>query len=400
MPVIIGIMAGEMGRTRNGAAGTGLEWRVFGEGAEVAIDRGARWLRAHRGQWQDLCDEAAGPNVFFEPLCLPALIDGLDHRHKVSVAVMRDGADRRLLGIVPFTIERRFLGLPLPVLRVWENDHVLVSDPLLAESRAEEALAAFFAFADSRFVAGVEFTFLTTTGRVADAVSAVCADRRRFVIDEFERAAIDAGARRAEDIEAALSSERRRSLRRRRRKLERKGELSYVAIGPDDDAGAWFDEFCEIEDRGWKGSEGTSLVKSGLAPMYREIVAAAHAGGSLCASTLALDSRPLAMLFDIVACAGGVGFSLKTAYDEDFREYSPGIILEVEHAMRMCGEPSVMFVDSCTDYENEMLNALWPDGKPMQSVLYATSGAFGRSAVSGLAGLRRVRRRFIGSNAE
>lgn len=51
--------------------------------------------------------------------------------------------------------------------------------------------------------------------------------------------------------------------------------------------------------------------------------------GSICrADVLTLDGSPIAV--SLIVVAGTTGFAVKCAYDETYRSYSPGLILELE----------------------------------------------------------------------
>ena len=68
----------------------------------------------------------------------------------------------------------------------------------------------------------------------------------------------------------------------------------------------------------------------------------AEKGNSNCrADVLTLDGVPIAV--SLIAIAGRTGFTIKSCYDEAYRSYSAGLLLEVEvipqFPIRKLGEP-------------------------------------------------------------
>ena len=65
--------------------------------------------------------------------------------------------------------------------------------------------------------------------------------------------------------------------------------------------------------------------------------------------------------------AGDTLLQFKWSYDERFAKHSPGLILHTE-ALRFFHEKTdAQFLDTCTWGENEMINRLYPDRRPITS---------------------------------
>ena len=83
---------------------------------------------------------------------------------------------------------------------------------------------------------------------------------------------------------------------------------------------------------------------------------AAHDVGQLMLLGLFLDDRPLALKRNFLAGAGG--FAFKIAFDEAYRAFSPGFLLEVEHVRRLHRRPEIRWMDSCAAAQHAMINRL------------------------------------------
>ena len=145
------------------------------------------------------------------------------------------------------------------------------------------------------------------------------------------------------------------------------------------------DAFLACEAGGWKGREGTALAcREADQIFFHAAAAAAFRRGRLLALSLEVDGRPIALCSNFLSGEGA--FAFKTAFDGDFSRNSPGVLLEVELMRRLAEVRGVRWMDSCTAADNDTLNALWPDRRPMSTMLAATGRApggrgtiFGRS---------------------
>ncbi len=130
----------------------------------------------------------------------------------------------------------------------------------------------------------------------------------------------------------AYFAERSRNLRRHLRRVQSKtaaaGRLELQVLERLSPAAVarWLRTGLEIEDRGWKGAAGTSVLKTpGMFEFYLEQARRAASWGQLRLVFLELDGVPIA--FEYGWLAKGVYFSPKVAYDEQYAAISPGQLL-------------------------------------------------------------------------
>lgn len=133
-----------------------------------------------------------------------------------------------------------------------------------------------------------------------------------------------------DELLAGRSANLRSQWRRRRRALDREGTVAVrctTAAGPrlERDLDALF----AIEASGWKGRAGTAIASDpATTRLYGDFARAAAGRGWLRVYVLEVDGRPLAA--DLGCAMGGVGFLLKTGFDDAAAALSPGLVLRGE----------------------------------------------------------------------
>jgi hypothetical protein len=89
---------------------------------------------------------------------------------------------------------------------------------------------------------------------------------------------------------------------------------------------------------------------------------------------LALDDAPIASA--IVLRSGARAFYWKTAYDERFAEFSPGVQLTLALSRALAAAPGLALIDSCALENHPMIDRIWPGRLALVDV--AVSAAPGR----------------------
>ncbi|HVL36089.1 MAG TPA: GNAT family N-acetyltransferase, partial [Burkholderiales bacterium] len=192
-------------------------------------------------------------------------------------------------------------------------------------------------------------------------------------------------------IDAAMASPWRKQLRRRERRLQERGKVQLVALSPGDDPRRWIDDFLRLEASGWKGRLGTALACSeGNRRFAVEALRAAAQRGRLHMVGVDFDGAPIARCCNLLA--GEASYAFRTAYDEAFAAYSPGLMAEVHSIREFHALPSVAWMDSMTDPNNELLNRLWKHRRSYQTLLVGT-GVWGELWTSTVPLLRWAKRR-------
>jgi CelD/BcsL family acetyltransferase involved in cellulose biosynthesis len=157
-------------------------------------------------------------------------------------------------------------------------------------------------------------------------------------------------------LEKALSSSSRKKLRQHRRRLAEKGALTTVIATEPEAVGRALEDFMQMEASGWKGRQGTALLcDAGNAAFMRKAIV--RMAELCCASihALYLDGRPVSM--QIVVRAGAAAYTWKTAYDEQFHDFSPGMLLLEDYTTAFLADKSIAYVDSCAHDDSGYMSA-------------------------------------------
>jgi hypothetical protein len=200
---------------------------------------------------------------------------------------------------------------------------------------------------------------LPLEGPLHDALKQVLAeqDRQGTTVLREERALLRSDLVPEAYLEESLSAKKRKELRRQHRRLAEEGELTVERTEGTGNLAEWTDEFLALEEAGWKGEQGSALgCNPYTASLFRSALEGAAARGKLERLALRLDGRPLAMLATFLAPPGA--FSFKTAFDEDFARFSPGVLLQREN-LTLLARPGVEWTDSCAAMDHPMIDHFW-----------------------------------------
>lgn len=140
--------------------------------------------------------------------------------------------------------------------------------------------------------------------------------------------------------EASWSGNHRRSVRVGRRRLHEQGHLQFEAIRRPrpSEVEALLREGFEVEDRSWKGSAGSSVLRSpGMFTFFVRQAKQLARRDQLALYYLRLDGRPIA--FEYCYTSRGVCYSHKLGYDERFARCAPGFVLRREQLEQLFDDP-------------------------------------------------------------
>ena len=363
-------------------------------------------LPEHVPAWEDLAASAIEPNAFYEPwVLLPAVrMFGGNHRLLFVLIYMSDpqrpaGAPL-LCGFFPLRLTRH-PRLRVSLLQLWSHDYCFLCTPLLRARYAREALDAF---GDWLAVDGrgslMEYGAIVGEGPFHHVLVDHLSERGSLtcVTSCHTRAFLRPRSDADDYLQAALSSSRRRELKRTEKRLADGGPLEYQEFGPTDDVESWAESFMRLEAAGWKGREKTALACNAASREFFLTVAREGARrGQLMMHSLNMGGRPVAMKCSFVTGEGS--FFFKPAYDEEYARHAPGVLLEVETIRRLHAHSQVRWMDSCTTPDNHMLNRMWIDRRVIQTIVVATDKRLGGLAVSLIPLLRWLKRKFSSQGA-
>ena len=318
--------------------------------AHAVLRPAAEAVEALAEEWRALAAEAAEPNPFAEHWFFAAAFRTLPADREIRMVEARRGG--RLIGLLPFEIVRFYARLPVRVVQNWCHDHGFLGTPLIAAGE-EEAFweAAFAALNAANLPANlVHLWRMAEDGPAARAFGGAIVHRRirAFLHSELSPATY---------YEQAVRQKKRKELRRLRNRLADLGRVEARVLDERAELGAWCDAFLALEQAGWKGREGTALAcNPGSETFFREALAAAWDEGRLQFRRLDVEGRPAAMLVNFLTPPGS--FSFKTAFDESFGHYSPGVLLQIEN-LDILERSDIAWMDSCAAQDHPMIDSLW-----------------------------------------
>ena len=330
-----------------------------------------------------LCTRTIEPNVFFNPHFLAPAMPRLEDR-EVRLAVIRDGDEykNRLRLLAPFSVERPPMPLGVPIMRTWASPFGPLGTPLIDRDDPAGVIEDFFAMLSRSHLKLPKVLVLPDIrldGAVASMLKSV-AEARGLPLEatgEVERAFLQSALDGEAYLKASLTSNRYREFRRLKRKLSERGELVHgVARGPEDIRTA-IEGFLALEAAGWKGRRRTAMATDRYRAAFAREAVHGLAEHDLCRiHSLRLGDKLIASL--IVFVEAGVAYTWKTAYDEDFAAFSPGVLLMIEVTKQHLDDPNIDLTDSCAVPDHPMISRLWSERKPIGTLVIGMTPAADR----------------------
>ncbi len=350
----------------------------------VAVLRTAEELEPFIARWEQLAKRALEPNAFLEPwLFLPGLrAFGAGKAFEMVAVSRRDGS---LIGLFPFTRERKHHGVPVPTLASWRHDFHFVSTPLVHADHARECMDALFEWlARDSGATLVELAEIMGDGPFQHVLLKVLADRAELSCSDRWTRGLYLPQKDADTYLASiLDSEGRRRLRSKEKHLGAEGRVEYAELQPDGDVAAWTAEFLTLEASGWKGARGTAMASEPDRKRYFEqVIAEAFARKQLEMTALRVNGRAVAMKCNFRA--GDGAFVFKIAYDESLGKSSPGMLLEVDNIRRLHagGAAGPKWMDSCAHTNSRLFGDSCNRRHTIETILIAPGGEAGKLVVA------------------
>ena len=331
--------------------------------------------RAFLGGWDALSAAASEPNPFFESWYLLPSLRALDPQKRVKILMLE--AAGIPLALMPISRSMAYYGHPLPHLRNWTHANCFLGCPLVAQGAEIAFWQSLIDWADEN--AGYALFFhlahLPLSGRLHHALHDILAERGRpaALVFREERAMLASDSSADAYLEGALSGKKRKELRRQHKRLSEEGALNFTRQLGQADLDRWIEDFLQLEMRGWKGKAGSALAcADDTATLFREALAGACAAGRLERLSLTLDGRPIAMLANFL-CAPGA-FSYKTAFDENYARFSPGVLLQREN-LALLEREQIEWCDSCATADHPMIDHIWRERRAIGRISFGIGGS-------------------------
>ncbi len=331
--------------------------------------------------WDRLASQAAEPNPFFESWYLLPSFEAFDPEKDLSV--LRFEQDGALCGLLPIRRQSRYYGWPIPNLSSWVHENCFLGTPLIARGYEIPFWQAFLGWADANAGSALflHMRDMPLDGHVHAALLSVLAKQSRQIeiVHREERALLASHLSAEEYWNASLSAKKRKELRRQAKRLAEQGQLAFVTQTDNAGIHEWTEQFLALEAAGWKGEAGSALAcEAATSRLFRQSLNGAAERGKLERLALTLDGRPIAMLATFLTPPGS--FSFKTAFDEAYARFSPGVLLQQENLSSVLDRTGIDWSDSCASADHPMIDHIWRERRPIGRISIAIGGAIRRIA--------------------
>jgi len=312
--------------------------------------------------WSDLAREASEPNIFYEQWFLrPALAQFAGPADlRLFLLWAGEAFHSPLLGLLPLGPNSHFGRWPVAHVQNWMHHNCFLGTPLVRTGHEQAFWEQLLAGLDSSDWPGfLHINGMTIGGPLDRALRAVCSDQQRRcdLVHSEARALLQSDLSPEAYLEATVRGKKRKELRRQAKRLDELGDIRFSHQTDDANLDQWVDEFLQLERRGWKGYGGSALDSSEQTrEFFRDALFGAAQAGQLERLDIRLAGAPLVMLVNFHSGHGS--FSFKTAFDEAFARFSPGVLLQLEN-LRLLENPAIAWMDSCAAENHSMIDSLW-----------------------------------------
>jgi CelD/BcsL family acetyltransferase involved in cellulose biosynthesis len=343
--------------------------------------------------WDELATQAAEPNAFCERWYLVAALQALSETQHVQIAMVRDGD--QLVGLFALETTIGYARLPVRFATNWLNHNAFLGSPLVRAGHERTFWRAMLTQLDAQPDGALFFhaNGLATQGPIAQALETECAEqgRRHAMVHGEERALLERGLSPSEYLETHVRGKKRKELRRQHNRLAELGALVFERSENADGLDRWIVEFLALERAGWKGQNGSALdCADDTRALFRDALSGAALAGKLERLTLRLDGRAIAMLVNFLTPPGS--FSFKTAFDEDYARFSPGVLLQIEN-LKLLERSGIDWCDSCAAQDHPMIDSLWGGRRGIGRWSVAIGSPLRRAAFAALVTAEQVKSR-------
>ena len=352
-------------------------------------------LHRHVAEWTDLAERALERNPFMEPgFVLPFLQHMRRSRTLRFLLAWRNeatGAPARLMALWPI-IAPKATGARY---ETWRHEYCCLGAPLLDRTEAVACLDAIVSVlrADGERIPVLSLTQIRRRGPLSSLIAAFAARRSFSVanVAQYQRAALDATLANRRALNS-VPPKKRKELRRLSRRLHDKGDLSFGVAEEGEALSRQIESFLALEFKGWKGKcGGAFLSRPERAAFARAMLRRMAHEGRCRIYWLACGQRIIAS--HILLLGADRAFFWKTAYDEEFSAFSPGVLLTLRMTEALLRDPSLSRINSCAIPNHPMIDHVWREREPFVDIMLACDPNAG-AALRGAVRRERFRRWF------
>ncbi|WP_298337275.1 GNAT family N-acetyltransferase [uncultured Erythrobacter sp.] len=329
-------------------------------------------------EWKALASRASEPNPFFEQWFASSSLEQFASGNDCKIATYWRG--QSLVGLLPLVHSNDYYGHPLPHVSTWLHDNAFCGAPLVAKGCENGFWRALLRHLDAEPGPAMllHLPGLPEHGPLNQALTSVLEETSRAtsIVEREERAMLASDMSAEEYLAEAMSAKKRKELRRQRNRLAELGELTFERLEGTQGVEPWIEQFLTLEASGWKGDAGSALKADETTyAFFADTLCGAANAERLERLALRLNGKPIAMLANFLTLPGA--YSFKTAFDEDYARFSPGLLLQLEN-LSLLNRPGVDWTDSCAVQGHSMIERIWREKRSFVSRNIAIGGPLRR----------------------
>lgn len=286
-------------------------------------------------RWLELEQRTVEGNVFLSPHFVEPAMKHLTPDSKCWLIYVEqiDDSTRplRLAGVFEERSGNKVF--PLKHLYAYRSPHSFASGVLLDKSHSLAAMTSFFDLLTSRSSRWHGLAFRARrTGGLLDGFLQQAADR--FGLQwTSQKSWVRAAAVKSEltDLEpnSWISSSQRKQIRKFINRIERQGQMSFRFIRPEPEQRDMIDKFLELENEGWRGDSGDSLLSSRPdTEFFYEMAANLASERRTLICEMSVDDE--IVFSSSMFQSGNDAVAFKVGWNTEWRKCGPGFIQQAE----------------------------------------------------------------------
>jgi len=327
-------------------------------------------------QWAGLESRAKNANAFLSPNFIIPAVKHLTPGMKPLFLVVNKkvGNVYTMIGMGVFVFSLGTIKFPLPHLKAYRTPHSYLGGLLIDDSYMKIFLDAIFDYLNStRYLFGIEIVDQSMDTEFEKHMESSCVnnDMEWFMENSKQRAILIPKKVGEEYIRTNYSKNRLKALKRKYNHLLKYGEVRWdIVVGSQVD-GVVIDRFLKLENMGWKGKGGTSLLsKPGNEKFFREMIGNFSREERVYFTELSVNGQVISSTSNLMSSQAG--FAFKIGWDSNYAQAGPGILNEFEfikNVERLFHD--LEYIDSGAG-EGSYMDELWPDRIRLVSGIYAS----------------------------
>jgi len=324
-------------------------------------------------KWRELETNSLSPNLYLSPdFIIPSLLHLSPNIDFIIIGIFNLSTDKSLIGLSIFEIIDPSLKYPFGYLSTYQSCHSFLGGILLHKDHYIEYMIALLIYINTKTkYNAVEFRDFYLSNKYFNIINEAI-NELSFNWHEFyqkERLILCPEKCTSDYINNTINKKYYKNIKRKRRSLNKIGNLSFRSVSGREISKVTIDNFLSLESSGWKGTSKTALNSTYDARLFfHQLIDGFIENNSVFFTEIYVDDRCIAATCNFLI--QDVGFAFKSAYDENFRKYSPGIINEIyiiENAQSILHD--IRYVDSGA-MPGSYLDKLWKDSYYLKSGMF------------------------------